>query len=647
MITFLIVGYSIAAFFLGVAFGAPQISLYSLQIFTAYVAACFIDGVFGLLALRRTAGRRSGRPVVRHPMTWVGRQFQSYQEAISYRINSLSDVVDQANETPEVGSPEPTAENEDNFFEQTLGELENAFRPSSCAVLLSNGEEDSLQIFIKGIRGKRLEEQLKIIFSEWFRESDQRWLGTKDTFNVDSSSEELSAFGLRYLVSVPFERDQRRGILWLGFGSSREPSGLTEQRLSDFARTLERQLGTFSQVQELRIRADEAEKVSEARSEFLTHVSHDIKSPLNNIRAILGLLRDEGLSTFDNKDIIGAALRNCDSVAELVDSLIDFAKFRSGKLVANRSVFNLSHLVSEIFESFESTAKAKNLQFSFDTSLAEIRCLADKTQLRRIISNLVSNSLKYTQSGRVHLSIQPRDEHFWTFKIMDTGPGFSDQQLKEIFTPFTRFDAQATEGTGLGLAVSKILAELNGGALELRSVQGAGSEFSVSIPAAAAGEAGAGVPRQDKIIDFSTLQQHAAQQKRAKRLAGLRLLVVDDDPEATQGLARILANEGADAAQATTVPDALSIMNFDDFDVLVTDANMPDGGGRRLIRHVRTHLPSVAVVVTTGDVSKSEELIALGAVCVMDKPVHISELIDYLEDILLSSQQPLSGNQGQ
>lgn len=117
-------------------------------------------------------------------------------------------------------------------------------------------------------------------------------------------------------------------------------------------------------------------------------------------------------------------------------------------------------------------------------------------------------------------------------------------------------------------------------------------------------------------------------------LVGLRLLVVDDDLDTTKGLARILAREGADIAHAITVPDAMSILNFDKPDVLITDENMPLGGGSKLIKYVRLNLPNTAVIVVTGDVSKAEELIALGAACVMDKPVHMPELIDYLEDVL-------------
>ena len=644
MITFFIISLSIASFATGFYFEMPEVSLLTLQLFSAYVFCCFFDAICGLIFLQRTASRKGTKSNLHHPLTWVGRHLSTYQEAISYRINFIPEQQNHREAPADMQSPQPATETQESFFQQILSELESSFKPATTALIVQNKTGQALEVSMRGIRGKRLQEQLKSIFSDYFVSDDTKWLGQQDTLHHDFPTEELAALGLRYLVSSGFEQNGSKGIIMLGYGAEKDPAAFILNSLNEYAKKLERDFGTFASFQQLKSQVVKAEEVSEAKTDFLTHISHDIKSPLNNVKAILSLLREDVAGSEDSQKLVDTALRNCDSAADLVSSLVDFAKHRSGKLIANKATFNLSNLVDDVVQSFTSAAKAKGLSINFVAPIAQVNCVADKIQIMRILNNLIGNSIKYTQTGRITVGVHAQDEHTWTVRITDTGPGFSDQQLKEIFTPFTRFDTQGIEGAGLGLAVSKILTELNSGTLMLRSVEGAGSVFTVSIPAAIQENEASIINRSNKIIDFNSISQHVSQQKREKRLEGLKLLVVDDDPDSTQGLSRILAKEGADIAQANTVPDAMSIINFDRPDVLITDSKMPEGGGSKLIKFMRLNLPEAAIVVVSGDISNADELIALGASCVMDKPVHISELIDYLEDILrVNNRQQVVG----
>lgn len=136
--------------------------------------------------------------------------------------------------------------------------------------------------------------------------------------------------------------------------------------------------------------------------------------------------------------------------------------------MASKVLVNLSDLVDDVVHSFEFGARAKGLTISLASPVSRVSCFADKSQVRRILINLIGNSIKYTQVGKITVRIESQDENAWSVRITDTGPGFSEEQLKELFIPFTRFDTQGIEGVGLGLTLSKILSELNGGSLQVR-----------------------------------------------------------------------------------------------------------------------------------------------------------------------------------
>lgn len=609
------------------------------QLLFFYIFCWIIDCLIGLRSLDYAASGRAHGLLLRNPLTWVGRQFVRCQEAIVYRFNSCHDNLERVSTKTLIEPPEPDAENHENFFEKILLELDNSFKPFCCGVIFQEKAGMPLTVLVRGIPAQRFRDRISAFFACWFGHGLNSCLGLIDTLAHDFRFEEIADFGVRYLLSSEFEKNGQRGIIMLGFATERQPGLSILDDLKQYCKTLERDVATFASIQQLKSEVNQAQRVSEARSEFLTQISHDIKSPLNNVKAILSLLREDVAGTADSEKLVITALRNCDSAAELVGSLVDFARHRAGKLSANRGCFDLIRLVKELVQNFEPLANTKGLSLVFASSDTEANCFADRTQISRVLNNIIGNSIKYTVAGKITVGVHGKDEQAWAIRISDTGPGFSDLQLKELFTPFTRFDAQGVDGAGIGLAVSKILTELNSGALMVRSVEGAGAVFTLTLPVAnkISQQKAAG---NDKIVDFRTAMGNLNRTNAGRQLENLCILVVDDDPESAQALSRILVKEGAEIAQAFTVPDAMSIINFDRPDILITDSKMPDGGGIRLIKYARLNMPETAVVVLTGDASNANELIALGASCVMDKPVHIGELVEYLEDIVRLSARP-------
>jgi CheY-like chemotaxis protein len=198
----------------------------------------------------------------------------------------------------------------------------------------------------------------------------------------------------------------------------------------------------------------------------------------------------------------------------------------------------------------------------------------------------------------------------------------SSEQVGRLFEPFTRFQGSEIEGVGLGLSIVKMLTEQHGGAIEVQSTPGQGSVFTLRFPATVATE-----------------QPAAAKNIPIAAVAGKRILVVDDDADVVQSLAKLLKRDGHEPLQAVTVHDALSILNFDTPDLVITDASMPGGGGKRILNFVTEGRRDIPVVFLSGDISKEQEFKALGAAAVLEKPCDFDELRALLSSLGASGSQ--------
>ncbi|RKP46624.1 response regulator [Pararobbsia silviterrae] len=320
----------------------------------------------------------------------------------------------------------------------------------------------------------------------------------------------------------------------------------------------------------------EAERAARVKDEFVATLSHELRTPLN---AIVGwvqfLLRDasdparvhKGLRVID---------RNARLQAQMVDDLLDLSRIISGKLRLDIQPVDLRQVIDDVISSLQPAADAKEIAVS--TALAETGPMqGDSSRLQQVMWNLLSNAIKFTdRRGSVRIELAQRDGSV-VISVVDTGQGISPEFMPHVFERFRQADSSTTRqfgGLGLGLSIAKQLTELHGGRIRVDSAGvGLGATFTVELPVARAVQ-GAATGREG-VRDDPT------------RLAGLRVLVVEDEDDARDLTRHILESLGARVTAVASTPAALAAFDLERPDVVVSDLGMPGQDGYELIRQLR------------------------------------------------------------
>ncbi|MBL3528041.1 MAG: response regulator [gamma proteobacterium endosymbiont of Lamellibrachia anaximandri] len=242
-------------------------------------------------------------------------------------------------------------------------------------------------------------------------------------------------------------------------------------------------------LEELRGKRDEALSAVKARGEFLANMSHEIRTPMNGVMGMLALLEDADLEGKE-RDYLDTARRSADSLLHIINDILDFSKIEAEKLTLECVDFDLGRLVEETASLFVESANSKNLELNcyIANSISGIFS-GDPTRIRQVLSNLVSNAVKFTNRGGVFLKVELQEEHggkqWMRFTVEDTGIGVQEDDQAHLFEPFTQGDGSVTRkygGTGLGLSISKELVRMMGGELGMTSRVGRGSSFFFHLP---------------------------------------------------------------------------------------------------------------------------------------------------------------------
>jgi PAS domain S-box-containing protein len=323
----------------------------------------------------------------------------------------------------------------------------------------------------------------------------------------------------------------------------------------------------------------EAERANRIKDEFLAVLSHELRSPLNPILGWTKLLQTRKFNETKTAEALATIERNAKLQTQLIDDLLDVAKILRGKLSIDAAPVNLAFVIESAIDTVRTAAIAKSI--TLHPVLPNIgQVSGDSNRLQQIVWNLLSNAIKFTPNGgRVEIRLERVDEQAQII-VSDTGKGINPDFLPHIFESFRQEDVSITRrygGLGLGLAIVRQLVEAHGGIITADSPgEGLGATFTVRLPL---------LNVEPEIKQIDELPQQALE------LTGIRVLTVDDDPDARELLTVLLAEYGASVLTVTSASEVLANLESFQPDVLVSDIGMPEVDGYSLIKQIRTFTP--------------------------------------------------------
>lgn len=256
---------------------------------------------------------------------------------------------------------------------------------------------------------------------------------------------------------------------------------------------VEVRLEEFKQLRaQLVLTNQELTRLVESQKEDLAHLAHELKSPLNSIMGFSGLLMQQqqrsaqGENAFDLQ-LTRKVIKNSKQLLRLINDVLEMSRYEAGRIPLNVESIDLRSLVLGVTEAFEPSAKQKNLEIIFDDNDAPQLVQTDSLRLQQVITNLVSNAIRYTESGTIRITCKSDDHNQWSIAVEDTGIGISPEVQTQIFEPYYRAGSQgnySTDGTGLGLAIVDKLVKLLQGKIDLVSQLEQGSTFTITFPMA-------------------------------------------------------------------------------------------------------------------------------------------------------------------
>ena len=376
-----------------------------------------------------------------------------------------------------------------------------------------------------------------------------------------------------------------------------------------------------------------AEKASKAKTDFLSNMSHDIRTPMNAIIGITTLMKNELHQPEKLAEHLGKLETSGRLLLGIINDILDMSRIESGKTTLNIEKTNLPQQVSQLDSIIRQQASQRRQTFTVENHVQHENVLADPNRLNQVLMNILSNAVKYTpQGGHIRLDVEElsHTEHYakYRFVVQDDGIGMSAVYQKTLFDPFTREEKSGTnrvQGTGLGMAITKSIVDLMGGTIHVESAPGKGSRFEVVLELPIDAEA-------DKVQTASALPE---EDEAVSPLSGMKFLCAEDNSINAEILEMLLETKGASCticSNGQEIVDAFASVKPGEYDIILMDVQMPVMDGLEATRRIRNGenplgrtIPILAMTANAflEDMQKSKEA---GMDEHLSKPVDIAAL---------------------
>ena len=376
-----------------------------------------------------------------------------------------------------------------------------------------------------------------------------------------------------------------------------------------------------------------AERASQAKTDFLSNMSHDIRTPMNAIVGLTTLMENE----LDQPERLAEHLHKLETSGQLllgiINDILDMSRIESGKTTLNVEPMHLSQQLDQLSTMIRAQTNEKAQTFTVSTHLRHENLLADPTRLNQVLMNILSNAVKYTpRGGHIRFEVEelPRNEHYakYQFTVQDDGIGMSEAYQKTLFDPFTREERSGTnkvQGTGLGMAITKSIVDLMGGSISVESATGKGTRFEVVLE----------FPIDAEADHAQKLQALPEEEETVSPLSGMKFLCAEDNAINAEILEMLLEANGASCticSNGQEIVDAFANVKPGEYDMILMDVQMPVMDGLEATRRIRNGenplgriIPILAMTANAflEDMQKSKEA---GMDAHLSKPVDIAAL---------------------
>ena len=501
------------------------------------------------------------------------------------------------------------------------------FAPVGIFSSWPSGEQFFVNDCWKEITGLSQEDSMGLRWERCLHEDDREWVKEAWTQTVLRAEEKEVEFRIRrpsgevrwvFCRVVPLRDSSGKLVQFLG-----STQDITELRIA--------------QIESARAK-DEALRSASAKAEFLANMSHEIRTPMNGIIGMCDLL----LGTAQDPEQVERLriIQSCGgTLLTLINDILDFSRIEAGKIQLGEEPFDLTAAAGEVRDLFKSIAAHKGLKLSLKL---EDSCPSwisgDENRFRQILTNLVSNAIKFTEEGSVSITAMARirGEHGFEiqFSVTDTGVGIPSGKIPELFKSFSQVDASTTRrfgGSGLGLAISKGLSEQMGGTLTLASKVGIGSTFTFTFKAQSA-----------EAKDSARIVAVANPRTKESARFPMRILVAEDNPTNQLVLRGLLERLGYESDLASNGAQVMAALNDRNYDLILMDCHMPGMDGFETTRLIRQTLgaksPRIVAVTASAMPDEIARCLSSGMSEVVTKPFSSEELVRVMENAAKKDQ---------